>query len=77
MLRKSDERKIKFIIETFGVNGGEPLTPLKAAEKRHFTMTWRNLNLRRNGTEKRPVRAAENHNSRIKEAFEARNGKRP
>jgi len=44
-------------------------TPVKAAEKRPTRRAVRNLNLRANETEKDPVRVAENHNSKIKEAI--------
>jgi len=43
-------------------------TPIKAAEKCLTCRAARNLNLRVNGTERDPVRVAENHNSKTKEA---------
>jgi len=44
-------------------------TPSKVAEKHPVCRVGRNLNLRANETEKDPVRVAENHSSRIKEAI--------
>jgi len=55
--------------ETCNQTAWRTTTPIKAAEKHPVCREARNLNLRIKGTEKDPVRVAENHNSKIKEAI--------